>query len=156
MNIAPVLPGDSDGLHAVKELFVEYAQSLGVDLSFQDFDAELEQLPAGYTPPDGALLLALTDGGQAAGCVAMRRLAPAVCEMKRLYVREPFRASGAGRRLAERIINHARQAGYAAMRLDTLPSMDAARGLYRSLGFSPIEPYYENPVEGTSYLELEL
>jgi ribosomal protein S18 acetylase RimI-like enzyme len=144
-----------DEVLMVRCLFEEYAASLGVDLCFQGFEKELAGLPGGYAPPQGRLLLALQDG-QTAGCVALRALDPGVCEMKRLYVRPDFRSHGIGRALVDRIIQEARQTGYRHMRLDTLPSMAAALVLYRQLGFREIAPYYQNPVEGAVFLELQL
>jgi putative acetyltransferase len=143
----------------VRELFREYAGSLGVDLCFQNFEAELAGLPGDYAAPGGALLLALVDGTPA-GCVAMRPLPEAdhvnACEMKRLYVRRAFRRFGLGRLLAQQLIDHATQAGYSSMLLDTLDDMEAARGLYASLGFVEIPPYYFNPIPGAHYLKVEL
>jgi ribosomal protein S18 acetylase RimI-like enzyme len=144
-----------DELPAVRRLFEEYAASLEVDLGFQDFDRELRELPGEYAPPVGRILLAL-DGDEPAGCVALRSYEPEVCEMKRLYVRPSFQGSGLGRRLAEAIVEAARDAGYRFMRLDTMPSMQAARGLYRSLGFEEIEAYRHNPVHGTTFFQLDL
>ena len=144
---------------AVHALFVEYARSLAVDLCFQNFEAELASLPGDYAPPGGALLLALVDG-QAAGCVAVHALPDAdhtnACEMKRLYVPPAFRRYGLGRLLAQRLMDLATQAGYSCMLLDTLDDMEAARGLYESLGFEEIPPYYFNPIAGAHYLKAEL
>jgi putative acetyltransferase len=139
---------------AVRLLFEEYAASLGVDLGFQDFDRELAELPGEYLPPAGRLLLALAP--EPAGCVALRPFEPEVCEMKRLYVRPAYRGTGLGLRLAEAIVAAGREAGYQWMRLDTLPTMAAARGLYEALGFVEIEAYRPNPVHGTTYFELRL
>lgn len=146
-------------LQAVRSLFSEYARSLSVDLCFQNFDAELAQLPGVYTPPAGALLLALVDD-EPAGCVAMRPLPEAdhtnACEMKRLYVRPAFRRYGLGRLLTQRLIDLATQAGHSCMLLDTLDDMEAARGLYASLGFVEVPPYYFNPIAGAHYLKVTL
>lgn len=144
---------------AVRELFGEYAESLSVDLCFQNFEAELAGLPGEYTQPRGALLLALVDGTPA-GCVAMRPLPESdhvnACEMKRLYVRRAFRRFGLGRLLTQQLMDLATQAGHSCMLLDTLDDMEVARGLYTSLGFAEIPPYYFNPIAGAHYLKVEL
>lgn len=147
-----------DHLRETRLLFEEYAASLGFDLSFQDFEAELAGLPGAYAPPRGRLLLAFHDreGGRPAGCVALREIEEGVCEMKRLYVRPDFRALRLGRALAEAVIAEARKIGYSSMRLDTVPSMGRAQDLYRTLGFREIPPYRFNPIPGTAFLELRL
>ncbi|HWO57726.1 MAG TPA: GNAT family N-acetyltransferase [bacterium] len=146
---------DARAIPAVRELFLEYAGWLGIDLCFQGFDAEVRDLPGGYAPPAGRLYLAHVDEN-VAGCVALRRLAAGICEMKRLYVRDAFRGRGIGRQLAERVIADARDVPYERMRLDTLPVMRSAVGLYRALGFNEIAPYRENPVPGAMFFELDL
>ncbi len=139
-----------------RDLFLEYAQSLGFSLCFQNFDKELAELPGDYAPPEGRLLLAEYDG-QLAACVALHKLASGTSEMKRLYLRPQFRGKGLGRTLAERIIIEARQIGYQRMRLDTVePIMKDAVAMYRKLGFKEIAPYRPNPIAGAMYMELEL
>jgi putative acetyltransferase len=140
----------------VRELFLEYAQSLGFSLCFQSFDEELAGLPGDYAPPEGRLLLA-TREGQPAGCVGLHKLDSEICEMKRLYVRPQFRGKGLGRELAGRVIAEARQIGYKQLRLDTVePMMRAAVAMYRNLGFREIGAYRPNPIEGAVYMELQL
>ena len=140
----------------VRELFLEYAQSLGFSLCFQNFEKELENLPGDYVPPNGRLLLAEYEG-ELAGCVALRRLDDEACEMKRLYLRSKFRGKGLGRMLAEGLIAEARTIGYQRMRLDTVePVMKTAVAMYREMGFHEITPYRENPIAGALYMELAL
>jgi putative acetyltransferase len=139
-----------------RELFQEYAQSLGVNLCFQNFEQELAGLPGHYAPPDGRLLLAEYDG-QLAGCVALHKWDNGICEMKRLYLRPSFRGKGLGRAIAEKIITDARSIGYQRMRLDTIePLMKDAVEMYRKLGFREIAPYRPNPIAGAMYMELQL
>ena len=138
-----------------KELFQEYAESLGFDLCFQNFEQELAAFPGQYSPPRGRLFLAVSEN-HPMGCVALRDFEMNICEMKRLYVRPDFRGQRVGRLLAETVINAAKEIGYDRMRLDTVPSMKTANILYNCLGFQEIEPYRLNPIEGASYLELRL
>jgi putative acetyltransferase len=143
-------------IEQARTLFEEYAAGLGISLCFQNFDQELKNLPGDYAPPDGRLLLA-TDEASLAGCIALRKVGPRVCEMKRLFVRPTYRGTGLGRTLVESLIDEARKLGYMKMRLDTLPGrMDKAIALYRSIGFVEIDPYYESPIEDTKFMELEL
>lgn len=142
--------GESD-VAEVRTLFREYADTLSFALDFQDFERELAELPGAYAPPHGALLLV-----RGAGCVGLRPLDEATCEMKRLYVRPAARGGGVGRLLAEAAVAEARRLGYARMRLDTVPGMEAAQALYAQLGFREIVPYRANPIPGARFLELEL
>ena len=146
IKIAP-----ADDYDVVRELLREYAAGIGVDLSFQDFEKEVESLATFYDR-----ILIARSGDEIAGCVALRHISDITCEMKRLYVRPEFRGHGTGRALAVGIIEEARRRGYTRMRLDTLPTMNEAFALYESLGFHSIAPYRHNPVDGTKYLELEL
>jgi ribosomal protein S18 acetylase RimI-like enzyme len=144
-----------DDTAVVRELFGEYGRSLGIDLSFQGFDRELETLPGAYAPPGGAVIIARQEGA-ACGCVALRRIDDLTCEMKRLYVRPGSRGEGVGAELVTRIIETARSRGYATMRLDTLPSMKSAVSLYRSFGFVEIPAYIYNPILGALFMEKSL
>lgn len=181
-DIVLMTPHAPDELAALRAVFTEYANALGIDLSFQNFAEELAALPGDYADPRGVLLLALVeaddatlaaesdpaqvlrmaDGRQAlvAGCCALRPLDsaddPNAAEMKRLYVRPGFRGLGLGRRLAEAILDAARTAGYACVLLDTLDDMESARTLYEDLGFIEVPPYYHNPIPGSHYLKVEL
>ena len=139
----------------VRALFIEYQQWLNVDLCFQGFDEELLSLPGAYAPPRGRLLLARV-GGTVAGTVGMWPLGADVCEMKRLYVRPPWLGRGLGRRLAGTIVDEAKAAGYARMRLDSLDRLVAARTLYESMGFVRIPAYYDNPLDGVLFMQLDL
>jgi len=158
-TIELLTPATPELLDAARAIFREYAAGLGVDLCFQNFDAELAGLPGAYAAPQGTLLLALVDGA-VAGCGAVRPLPEAddanACEMKRLYVRRPFRRFGLGRLLAQALMDRATEAGYSSMLLDTLDDMEAARGLYASLGFEAVPPYYYNPIAGAHYLRAQL
>ncbi|MGK6308727.1 GNAT family N-acetyltransferase [Variovorax sp. DT-64] len=181
-DIVLVTPDEPHELEATRAIFRDYAASLDIDLCFQNFDEELATLPGDYAEPRGALLLALVDaegggatssqidapmirraqGGMAyvAGCCALRPLDtadyPNAAEMKRLYVRPPFRGLGLGRQMAEAMLDAARGAGYACVLLDTLDDMESARALYEDLGFVEVPPYYHNPIAGAHYLKVDL
>jgi GNAT superfamily N-acetyltransferase len=143
----------AEEIAAAAILFREYADWLGIDLSFQGFEAELAGLPGKYAPPTGELMLAYSPEGDALGCAAVRPLeGRAVCEMKRLYVRPAARGLGIGAALVAAVIGAAEQLGYGEMKLDTLPSMSEALALYLRFGFLEIPAYYHNPVPGTVYL----
>lgn len=152
-------PSSAAEMESVREIFREYAGTLDVDLAFQDFEAELAQLPGDYAAPRGHLLLAVVEGA-IAGCCALRPLDaadyPNASEMKRLYVRKAFRGFGLGRELAEAMLDQARRAGYACVLLDTLDGMESARALYTDLGFEEIPPYYHNPIAGSHYLKVDI
>ncbi|MBB5205745.1 ribosomal protein S18 acetylase RimI-like enzyme [Inhella inkyongensis] len=152
-------PADTAQWSEARQILREYAEQLGVDLCFQGFEAELVELPNHYGPPQGFFLLAWLDGALA-GCVGFRALAdvdyPNACEMKRLFVRPAFRRFGLGRLLAQALIERAQEAGYSTMLLDTLDDMEAARGLYETLGFEEVPPYYYNPIPGAHYLKVDL
>jgi|SRR5438477_11426603 len=145
--------GTPEQIEQVRTLFREYAAATGACECFHGFAVEIAELPGPYAPPTGRLLLAEVDC-RAAGCVALRRLDDQTGEMKRLYVPPGFRGRKLGRRLAEAILAEAARMGYRALRLDTLPSMAAARALYEAMGFRSIPRYNENPSEGVIYLEL--
>lgn len=136
----------------VRELFVEYARALNLDLAYQGFEAELSSLPGAYAPPSGRLLIA-REGESLAGCIAFRPFRDGSCEMKRLYVRPAFQKTGLGRALCERLLAEAKEAGYRSMLLDTLPPMQAAVRLYESLGFVRRTSYYDTPLEETIFME---
>jgi len=142
-------------LEEVKQLFLEYTRSLEVDLTFQDFKTEFETLPGKYAPPDGILILALVNG-KGAGCIALRMISENIGEMKRLYVRDEYKSLGIGRSLVNMVIIEARELNYHYIRLDTLPTMKKAQGLYEAFGFYDIEPYVHNPIKGTRFMELNL
>jgi GNAT superfamily N-acetyltransferase len=146
-----IRPAATEDLEEIRTMLREYAAWLEVDLGFQNFEQELAALPGDYAPPRGRLLIA-----DAAGCIALRPIDDRICEMKRLFVRLEYRGSGLGRRLVEAIVSEARAIGYRRMRLDTMPKMDRAQGLYASLGFREIAAYRYNPEPGARFLELEL
>jgi len=160
MHRFKLLPVQSaSDIEAARGILKEYAQTLAVDLCFQDFTRELAELPGDYAAPRGSLLLAWR-GAEVGGCCALRPLDsvdyPNACEMKRLYVRPAYRGCGLGRQLAEQIMNTARMAAYDWLLLDTLDDMETARALYQELGFEDIPPYYHNPIAGAHYLKADL
>ena len=142
-------------LAAVRAIFLEYEKGTGISLCFQGFEQEVATLPGKYAPPAGRLHLAV-DGGDIIGCIALRALDPAICEMKRLYVRPSHRGRGVGRMLAARLIEDARAIGYDTMRLDTLETWVPAVELYRSLGFQPTTRYNDDPDPHTLFMALRL
>jgi len=144
-----------ENISTAKALFQEYSGSLGFDLGFQSFEEELANFPGQYSPPAGRLYLAWYES-QAVGCVGLRKFEKSVCEIKRLYVKPDFRGKQAGRELAKAAVEAAKTIGYEYIRLDTLPSMESAGRLYRSLGFKPVDPYRYNPFEGAVFMELNL
>ena len=146
---------DPTRLDDARRLFREYAEWIGVDLGFQDFERELATLPGKYVPPDGRLLL-LTRGDAAVGCIALRRFDARSGEVKRLYVRPPERGRGLGKALAAAVVETARAIGYRRLMLDTLEPMVEARELYRSFGFREVPAYYHSPLPGAIYMELKL
>lgn len=152
LNIAPATAQD---LPDVRALFGEYSTLVAEALCFQGFDKELEALPGNYAPPDGALLIA-RDGATAAGCVALRRMEDGSGEMKRMYVREAFRGTGLGRRLALAIIDEAKKRKYGRVVLDTLPKLEPAIALYRDLGFRETGPYLASPTPGAICFEFRV
>ena len=150
-SIVPVRTAED--LAATVKLFRAYAASLDVDLSYQNFEAEMAAMPGKYAPPAGELLLARDRNSMPIGCVGLRPIEPdSCCEMKRLYVAPDGRGLGLGERLVDAVVREAERIGYREMRLDTLPSMAGAQALYRKLGFEVMAPYYDTPVVGTLFM----
>jgi putative acetyltransferase len=157
MHLVELIQVESQpAIEQIRELFLEYARSLDFSLCFQGFDRELRELPGPYAAPDGRLILCQYDGAPA-GCIALKKLEPGICEMKRLYVRPEFRGHQLGLKLTNHLINEGRRAGYTRMRLDTIrETMKKAIELYQSVGFKEILPYYDNPLPQALYMELDL
>jgi GNAT superfamily N-acetyltransferase len=158
MTVSEIVLRQADSVELIaiaRQLFGEYADAIGTDLEYQGFSAELARLPTPYIPPQGVLLIAFV-GADVAGCVALRPLDSRMAEMKRLYVRAPYRILGLGKRLVEAVVQAARQAGYCELRLDTLPSMASAQALYRRLGFVEIPPYNDSHLPGTRFYSRKL
>lgn len=153
MVIRPAVPRD---LPRVKELVRDYVEWIALDLAFQEIDAEIDGLPGEYAPPRGVLLVACPDGGEPVAMIALRPLDDAIAEMKRLYVSPSARGQGLARALILRLLDEALALGYQEVRLDTLPMMGDAQGLYAALGFRDIAPYYDTPIAGTRFMALAL
>ncbi|MFW6196352.1 MAG: GNAT family N-acetyltransferase [Thermoplasmatota archaeon] len=154
MAIEIVESYDEQDISEIRDIFIEYRKDLGLDLSFQEFQDELEELPGEYSPPEGSILMAKDD--ETVGCVALRKINEDTCEMKRLYVKPDYRGKGLGKKLALTIIDMAREKGYDKMKLDTLTTLKKANELYHSIGFEECEPYRYNPLDDALYMELEL
>jgi putative acetyltransferase len=150
-----IIPAGQEHLAMVRQLFEEYWQSFGFTPCFQNFAAEVAGLPGDYAPPAGRLALAI-DGGDPAGCIALRPVDPWRAEAKRLYVRPAFRGQGAGLALLQWAIREARTAGYREMVGDTMPVMQRALAIYARLGFEQTGPYAPDPTLGAIYLRLAL
>ncbi|MBS1542234.1 MAG: GNAT family N-acetyltransferase [Bacteroidetes bacterium] len=138
-----------------RDLFREYAATLSVDLCFQNFDKELQEIDLQYGSPAGALMLVMRDG-RAIGCGAIRKLEGKVGELKRMYLRPDARGLGVGSKLLSKCFEVARRLGYDTLRLDTLPEMTDAQAMYRKHGFYEISSYRSNPVKGSLYMEKRL
>lgn len=144
-----------EDLALVRELLEEYQTAIGISLEFQGFAEELASLPGAYAGPRGVLLIAMEDG-TAAGCIALRPLDDGEAEIKRLYVRPTWRGTGLGARLVQAVSERARAAGYRALRLDTLASMEAAMRLYARLGFEETAPYHRATRPGMRFFRKPL
>jgi len=138
------------------QLFKEYASQIGVDLEFQDFNKEIENIESQYSRPKGILFVARNDKNAPLGCFAIRELKARICELKRMYLKKEARGLGIGRKMLDESIEIGKELGYKKMRLDTLPEMHAAITLYQKAGFYEIAPYRFNPIKGSKYFEIEL
>ncbi len=146
-----------DYLPQIDALIIQYAKELERNLDFQGIDKEQGHLDQIYLPPHGRIFAAVSEAGEVKGCAAWKRLSDKRCEMKRLYVRPQCRGCRLGRALAEKVIETAADEGYREMVLDMLGfHMRPAMGLFRSLGFEEIPPYYDNPLPDAIYLSLKL
>jgi putative acetyltransferase len=151
-----IQPKTEPELQQVRQVFREYEKYLGFELDFQSFEDELRSLPGVYSPPAGRLFMAVDNGSRPAGTVALKKIDDGICEMKRLYVRPEYRGHKLGLRLAELIIDEAREIGYKKMRLDSLKRLTEALSLYKKLGFIQTDPYVYNPLEDVVYMGLDL
>ena len=155
MEILQIRPATGADIPHVRQMLREYVEWIGLDLAFQEIDAELDGLPGDYTPPRGALFVAV-EGDRYLAMIALRPIEGTVAEMKRLYVRPVARGRGLARRLLARLCEEARRLNYTELRLDTLPMMGEAQALYEACGFVDIEPYYETPIAGTRFMSKKI
>jgi ribosomal protein S18 acetylase RimI-like enzyme len=154
-QIHPIRPAEAGDIPEVRVMLKEYVDWIGLDLAFQEIDAELDGLPGDYAPPLGALLVA-SDGGLLVGMIGLRPIDDRICEMKRLFVRPEARGRGLARQLIDSILAQARRLKYQEIRLDTLPMMGDAQNLYVAMGFADIEAYYDTPIAGTRFMAKRL
>ena len=154
-QIHPISPAEAGDIPEVRVMLKEYVDWIGLDLAFQEIDAELDGLPGDYAPPLGALLVA-SDGGLLVGMIGLRPIDDRICEMKRLFVRPEARGRGLARQLIDSILAQARRLKYQEIRLDTLPMMGDAQNLYVAMGFADIEAYYDTPIAGTRFMAKRL
>ena len=143
-------------IEEIEQLLKDYLTELGRDLSFQNVPAEFYDLKSKYLPPNGRLLCAQTENGEIVGCVAYHKHNGQRCEMKRLYVKPDYRKNNAGRLLVDEIIKFACQDGYSEMVLDTIEPLQSAIRLYKKVGFTETEPYYDNPMDDVIYFRKQL
>ena len=155
MEILQIRPATGADIPHVQQMLREYVKWIGLDLAFQEIDAELDGLPGDYAPPLGALFVAV-EGDRYLAMIALRPIEGTVGEMKRLYVRPVARGRGLARRLIARLCEEARRLNYTELRLDTLPMMGEAQALYEASGFVDIEPYYDTPIAGTRFMSKKI
>ena len=155
MEILQIRPATSADIPDVRTMLREYVEWIGLDLAFQEIDAELDHLPGDYAPPRGALFVAV-EGPRYLGMIALRPLDGTIAEMKRLYVRPEARGRGLARQLITRLCDEAGRLNYTEIRLDTLPKMGEAQAIYETYGFVDIEPYYETPIAGTRFMSKKI
>ena len=155
MGTPQIRPAGATDIPDVRAMLKEYVEWIGLDLAFQEIDAELEGLPGEYAPPRGALFVAI-DGHHYLGMIALRSIDGPIGEMKRLFVRPEARGRGLARQLITTLCGEAKRLGYCELRLDTLPMMGGAQALYEAYGFVDIAPYYETPIDGTRFMGKKL
>lgn len=155
MTVTYRIANTKEDFETGKKLFEEYADSLNVDLSFQDFSKELDTVSQQYNKPSGSLMLVFADD-LPAGCAGIRRLDDGTAELKRMYIKDEYRGLKIGVSLLQQSIDLAKTLGYKKIRLDTLANMAKAQQLYKSFGFYEIRAYRYNPLAGTIYMEKDL